>query len=499
MPQNTPVESSIIIPVYNQWDLTQNCLAALGKTLQGKACEVIIIDNASSDATPSLCPQLGKELLSERFHYYRSETNLNFGPASNRGAQKAQGRFLVFLNNDTVPLPGWYDALIEDFTTYPDIAATGPVLVYPEEGPLGRTVQHLGVALTPTLSVTHVYEGIPEQAPLVKKRRFFQVITAACMVIPRELFMKIGMFDEQYINGCEDIDLCARLANKGYRMTINPNATVVHHTSQTPGRFTHDQANFKYLSQKVHGMLQPDWHLHLEKDRLTVQLTPWLHLTAGYPPQQLEALRHTLEEATAVSLRNALIDFPLWQEGYEAFAQMLVQENQDTTLLATSYDKLFRDTQKHFASHLELFKNLALARHEQLPILFGSLCSPYEDYLQRAQRARLSLKRQRLDSLANLYGHWLANPQDFRDNHYLPLLYALYKEYTLAQKAEPVSYEHYTAGPYAQKSAISARFDSVYYIEQNPDVSASSMPPFMHYALKGKTKGALHRQPKPLA
>lgn len=497
MQQRQPIESSIIIPVFNQWDLTRNCLIALRETLAGKNCEVIVIDNASSDATKSLCAPLGKELLGENFHYWRSETNLNFGPASNLGAQKATGEFLIFLNNDTIPTPGWYTPLIEDFTTYPDIAATGPVLVFPEEGPLGRTIQHLGVFFTPSLTVGHLYEGIPETSPLTKKRRFFQVITAACLAMRRELFMEIGMFDEEYVNGCEDIDLCARLSSKGYRMTVNPEAKVVHLTSQTLGRFSHDAVNFTILNRKIKGILKPDWHLHLENDNAFIRLTPWLQHVPSHPLEQIKILNKTLSKPTPEVLRELLIDFPLWEEGYEALAEMLEKEKIDTTLLYISYDKLFRDRNKFLLAYIEELKTKQVSyTNDKLVEIFSCLCSPYEEHVALAKKTRASLKQQGLSSLTEQYTDWLNQQNKFREKHYLPTLYTLYTLYARSQNEEPLSYERYIADGYAKDNTDFATFDAKYYKRQHTEFFSDFMPPFMHYVVKGKAAGALHNKPQ---
>jgi GT2 family glycosyltransferase len=207
---------SIIIPVRNRWDLTEQCLRSLRQTLSDGTCEIIVVDNASADATPTECPTLGSGLFGRDFLYRRADRNLNFGPASNLGARLASRPFLCFLNNDTIALPGWLEPLVQDFAEYPDLAASGPVLLYPAgDNPLGDTVQHLGVFVNTLLKLGHLYEGIPAASPLTRKRRFFQVVTAACMCIPRALFEEAGGFTEGYINGFEDVDLCARLWRDG--------------------------------------------------------------------------------------------------------------------------------------------------------------------------------------------------------------------------------------------------------------------------------------------
>ena len=135
--KNKKIESSIIIPVFNQWELSRACLKALASTTKGKSVEVIVVDNASTDVTPDACPFLGKQLFGGAFRYFRCTSNMNFGPASNIGAAIAVGKYLIFLNNDTVPLPGWYQPLIDDFSKFPKIAATGPLLLYPKSKPFG--------------------------------------------------------------------------------------------------------------------------------------------------------------------------------------------------------------------------------------------------------------------------------------------------------------------------------------------------------------------------
>ncbi len=185
-------ESSIIIPVFNQWELTRACLKALASTIKDKSVEVIVVDNASTDVTQEACPFLGKQLFGNTFRYFRCTNNMNFGPASNIGAAMAVGEYLIFLNNDTVPLPGWYQPLIDDFSRFSKIAATGPLLLYPKSEPFGHTIQHLGVVVSPFLKVGHLYEGIPADSPLARKRRFFQIITGACMVIPASCSLPWG-------------------------------------------------------------------------------------------------------------------------------------------------------------------------------------------------------------------------------------------------------------------------------------------------------------------
>lgn len=316
-------ESSIIIPVFNKWDLTRLCLKSLAATTERENVEIIVVDNASSDVTSKACPVLGKNLFGNSFTYIRNDQNRNFAGASNQGTLAANGEFIIFLNNDTEALPGWYAPLIDDFSRFANLAATGPVLVYPRDDIFGHTVQHLGVMITPFYRLGHLYNGISADSPLAKKRRFFQAITAACMVMPRSLFLETGMFDEQFINGFEDVDLCARLWKEGYRMTINPESRVIHYESQSAGRKDNEAANGKHLCNKSFFFLAPDWHIRLKNDSLDLSITDSLDLCPALPSSIATRLVPVANSASLEELRDLLGAYPYWERGWLALAGKL--------------------------------------------------------------------------------------------------------------------------------------------------------------------------------
>lgn len=308
-------ESSIVIPVYNKWDLTRKCLKSIAANTDTSKVEVIVIDNASSDATQQGCAFLGAQLFGDAFRYVRNEVNRNFAGASNQGAELARGEFLIFLNNDTEVQPGWYQPLLNDFTEYPDIAATGPLLLYPDETPLGRTVQHLGVFITPFYNLGHLHQGIPAASPLARKRRFFQAITAACLVIRKHLFMEVGQFDERFVNGFEDVDLCARLREKGCRMTVNPDAVVIHHESQTHGRHAHEEDNSRVLAEKSLHLLIADWHRQIRDDGLELKISKWQILRVTMPEKARARLDPLAGSMSTDQLKELVIAHPYWEAG----------------------------------------------------------------------------------------------------------------------------------------------------------------------------------------
>lgn len=314
---------SIVIPVYNQWNFTRACLKSIQATVPADLAEVIVVDNASSDPTQKAAPFLGNQLFGANFHYIRNDVNRNFAGASNQGADIAKGDYLVFLNNDTEVQPGWYEPLLQDFEQWPNLAGTGPLLLYPELPLLGHTVQHLGVSVSAFYKVGHLYDGIPAASPLARKRRFFQIITAACLLMPRQLFARAGGFDEAYINGFEDVDLCARLSAQGLRFTVNPAASVIHYQGQTQGRHNAEDNNAMILQRQALPLLKPDKEKLLNADDMELGLNAWQIQVPLLPAKTLSRLNDISQKAGRDELIALLTDYPYWQEGWRSLLKTL--------------------------------------------------------------------------------------------------------------------------------------------------------------------------------
>ena len=100
--------ASIIIPVFNRADLTLRCLESLAQHTPEGLYEVIVVDNGSTDTTPELLASLDGDV-----RIITNAENVGYTLACNQGAERAEGRYLVFLNNDTEPRPGWLAPLVE--------------------------------------------------------------------------------------------------------------------------------------------------------------------------------------------------------------------------------------------------------------------------------------------------------------------------------------------------------------------------------------------------
>ena len=231
-------ECSIIIPVFNKLELTKQCLMYLAQVTIGIPYEVVVVDNHSTDGTSEFLETLGGDV-----QIIRNPTNLGFAKACNQGAHAARGKYLVFLNNDTIPKPGWLEPLIQEVYSHDDVAVVGSKLLYPD-----NSIQHAGVVISRLYRTPyHLFLGVPESLPAVNTRKEFQAVTAACMLVRKEPFEAVGGFDEGFVNGFEDVDLCLKIRHLGKKVVYQPKSCLYHLESQTPGRKTHDEANAKRL------------------------------------------------------------------------------------------------------------------------------------------------------------------------------------------------------------------------------------------------------------
>lgn len=254
---------SIIIPVYNHASLTRQCLnSILGNPPLGGDFEIIVIDDASLDITPTLLASYG-----DKIRVLTHKENAGFATACNDGAALSSGEFITFLNNDTIPEDGWLDALISYAFDHPKAAVVGSKLLFPND-----TIQHAGMVICQDLYPRHIYNGFPAAHQAVNKSRRFQVVTAACALVQREAFVQVGGFDTAFTNGYEDVDLCLRLGESGYEVHYC-HASVLCHleaTSRNPRDEQEKHNSRLYTSRWAQRVRPDDFQYYLEDGLLKV-------------------------------------------------------------------------------------------------------------------------------------------------------------------------------------------------------------------------------------
>lgn len=250
--ENSDIYVSIIIPVFNKAEYTRECVKSLIDTLPGPGIETIIVDNGSTDST-----EMYAKTLPPGFLYIKNGLNLGFAKACNLGAGAARGKYLVFLNNDTIALPNWLEEMVKTAEEEKNVGVVGSRLLFPD-----GTIQHAGILLAQSgsdpLYALHNFYRLPGNQPEANVLRDYQAVTGACMLIRRDIFIKVNGFDEHYINGYEDIDLCLKVRHEGYRVVYCPKSVLYHHESVSVGRYHHVRHNVACLHKRWLGKISPD-------------------------------------------------------------------------------------------------------------------------------------------------------------------------------------------------------------------------------------------------
>ena len=284
---------SIVIPVFNQSACTDACLRAVLETwpatLKG---EVLVVDDASTDDTESLLARWRER--DPRVHSLRQPENRGFVSACNAGAAAATGEVLVFLNNDTLPRPGWLLPLLA--TLEKDGAgAVGGKLLYPD-----GTLQEAGGVIFDDGDGCNFGKGdAAPDYPLFDHVREVDYCSGALLATPRALFSRLGGFDAAYAPAYyEDADYAFRLRQNGYRVFYQPASVVVHLEGATAGR------------DVTSGIKR-----HQATNRTTFAAR-WAEALAAQPPHPPAIDRGTLHRlhARGRDARRALVVLPIMPE-----------------------------------------------------------------------------------------------------------------------------------------------------------------------------------------
>jgi O-antigen biosynthesis protein len=217
---------SIIVLCYNKLEYTIKCISSLFKNTKYENFEVVILDNASVDDTPSYL-----ETFNERIKFVHTGKNLGFVGGNNFASKYADGEYLVFLNNDTEPREGWLEALQKTFEIFPDTGIAGAKLIY-----ANNLLQEAGGIIFNDASGWNYGKMQDPQDPRYRFMREVDYCSGAALMIRKELFDKLGGFDTWLAPAYyEDTDLCFSVRKLGYKVRYCPHSVVIHHEGITNG------------------------------------------------------------------------------------------------------------------------------------------------------------------------------------------------------------------------------------------------------------------------
>ena len=281
--------ATIVIPVRDRIEITRACLAALRRE-QLKHAEVVVVDDGSGDQCAGDLGAYANELRVVRHPHSRG-----YAAACNSGAKTSTADYIVLLNNDTLPIDGWLDALRRYAAAAPRAAIIGARLLLPD-----RSVQHAGVVVAADGFLHHLYRGFPGDHPAPGRSRRIRMVTGAAMLVRRSVWETLGGFDPAFANGYEDVDLCLRAEALGHEVHVCGDAVLYHLESATRTQLpAGENANYQRFTQRW-GPQPPDELDHYVADGLVrashhgedvcITVDPVLGRPAAATPTGLEAL-----------------------------------------------------------------------------------------------------------------------------------------------------------------------------------------------------------------
>jgi GT2 family glycosyltransferase/glycosyltransferase involved in cell wall biosynthesis len=221
--------ASVIIPVFNKFELTYNCVKSIVEHGAQIPFEIIVVDDCSRDETMFAGFAFGPGI-----RLIRNPENRGFIRSCNRGFEMARGEYVVFLNNDTEVKAHWLDELHETMQREPAVGIVGAKLLFPNGNvqESGGIVWRLGDA----------WNWGRDQAaddPRFCYMRDADYVSGAALMIKAKLFKELGGFDEYYLPMYyEDTDLCFRVRQRGHRVVVQPASEVIHFEGASGGTST---------------------------------------------------------------------------------------------------------------------------------------------------------------------------------------------------------------------------------------------------------------------
>ncbi|MEX0963228.1 MAG: glycosyltransferase [Pseudohongiellaceae bacterium] len=249
---------SIIIPTKDKLNYLKPCIESVLASDDSDSIEIIIVDNQSvEDQTQEYLRVISEN---SNIRVLSWDETFNFSAINNFAAEQCQSDFICFLNNDIeVSDSAWLNKLLA-VAKVDEVGAVGCTLLYPDS-----SIQHAGIALDEKTIAAHIALG--ESSDFLTKLGItlpyvVDAVTAACLVIRKALFLRLGGFNEdQLAVAFNDVDLCLRLADKGLPVLCHPGTVLVHHESVS--RQSDALPKNRKRALQEHAFMQFRWRIRL--------------------------------------------------------------------------------------------------------------------------------------------------------------------------------------------------------------------------------------------
>jgi GT2 family glycosyltransferase len=218
---------SVIVLNRNGYEVTRDCLASLRESNYA-SFEVILVDNGSDDSSAEKLAQEFREV-----RLIKNLTNLGFTGGNNIGMRDALGRgaeYLLLLNNDTVASPGFLKELVRVAENDPKIGILNPKIYFFEPTDM---IWYGGGMHKPWWSFPKHIDYLKRDSSRNGKPREVSFVTGCACLIKREVVSRVGLLDEHFFFGVEDLDWSIRIVRAGFKAVYVPSAFIWHRVSVT--------------------------------------------------------------------------------------------------------------------------------------------------------------------------------------------------------------------------------------------------------------------------
>lgn len=308
---------SLIVVLYNRAELTLSCLRSVTICAPAET-ETIIVDNASSDTTLALLDLIHGAVV------IRNSVNRYFPAAINQAVQVARGRYVLLLNNDAQLMSGAIESMLHTIQTSDDIGAVCGKIIQ-----LDGTLQEAGSIIWKDGSCLGYGRGDDPEAPPYRFMRDVDYGSAAFLLTPRNLFLELGGFDENFSPGYyEDTDYCCRLRKHGKRVVYDPQAAIIHYEFASGFSDEMDLRRPQFVEKHadwLRGQYEPEDNNILSarcrprKKRILIvdDRVPHTRMGSGYPRANT-ILRMLVNEGYAVTLYSSMTVPESWNDVYQS-------------------------------------------------------------------------------------------------------------------------------------------------------------------------------------
>lgn len=264
---------TLIIPTRNGRDLLEGCVSSILQLTTYPNYDIIIVDNGSDD--PGIIDYFDELRRADNIQVRRDNRPFNYSAINNAAVASASGSFIGLINNDIkVISTDWLTEMVS-LAVQPDVGAVGARLWYPND-----TIQHAGVVIGMGGVAGHAHRTLNRGAPGYCCRavlmQSFSAVTAACLVVRKELYLEAGGLNEGDLAiAFNDVDFCLKLCEMGYRNLWTPYAELYHRESasrgsdETPQKRSRFEAEIRYMENRWGKWLasDPAYNPNLALDR----------------------------------------------------------------------------------------------------------------------------------------------------------------------------------------------------------------------------------------